>query len=111
MRQYYIVTETGEEVDYFEIEMLRHGCFGGGEIPADVLIFTGSLDPQKLIAQLTPAKDKLLVALIELESGSVSLQCTKDEQNLEDTKRYLGHKSFQRKRMSSFDILMTLRNK
>ena len=46
MRQYYIVTETGEEVDYFEIEMLRHGCFGGGEIPADILIFTGSLDPK-----------------------------------------------------------------
>lgn len=81
MRQYYIVTETGEEVDYFEIEMLRHGCFGGGEIPADILIFTGSLDPKRLIAQLTPAKDKILVALIEHESGSVYLQCTKDEQN------------------------------
>ena len=111
MRQYYIVTETGEEVDYFEIEMLRYGFFGGGEIPADVAIFTGSLDPQRLIAQLTPAKDKTLVTLIELESGEMDIQFSRDEQNLEDAKRYLGHKSFQRKRMSSYDILKTLMNK
>lgn len=104
MRQYYVIEKDGEEDDYFATEMLKEGVFGG-EIPDDAEVLIGSLNPKRLISQLTPEDNKTVVVLTENADGTVSLRLFK---NIGETKRYLGHKTFQRKGMSSYDILTDL---